>query len=569
MKTPLIPMITILAFLAGGAVSAQMTAGGAAIDSVRILGAPEQGGAFDGVLLSRPGGPLNDGLVGHDAAALTTLLRERGWLNGSVAAYADSSAGFRVLVFWMRPGRRTWFGDVRIEPETDAAGIRGGTVVGFAGKPFTRSALDSLALGIVTALAAQGFPDAEVVPSPAARGDSIAVTFRVRTGARAAIDSIAIRGLVITKDRVIRRQLVRFIGKPVTPGIIAEVRATLEGIGFVRVMGDPSLEYAGTGAVLVVRLAEGGRGSFDGAAGYQPSGDGGSGEMVGKADVSLRNLFGTGRAVRLVWENLGTGSEDMEFRWDEPWVFGFPADAYASFGQERRDAQSYTRTLLAAGFGRNIGRFRVTAGIRREHVSADTLTSSVATGVETGAGWTSLDAPVNPRSGFRIAAAWSLMRKEYREGNRENTSLIRTDFTCNEYVPTVRNQTVAVLLSYRSVDSGAEVPDAADRLWIGGASTLRGYREKIFPADRAVLASVEYRVLTGETSRVFVFTDAGYLRNREAQDDLVVTTEITRIGYGFGMRLQSRAGMLGFDYGLGRGDSPGDGKLHVRLSTEF
>jgi len=44
---------------------------------------------------------------------------------------------------------------------------------------------------------------------------------------------------------------------------------------------------------------------------------------------------------------------------------------------------------------------------------------------------------------------------------------------------------------------------------------------------------------------------------------------LTRIGYGFGLRLESRAGTLGFDYGLGKGDSPGQGKLHVRLSAEF
>ena len=43
----------------------------------------------------------------------------------------------------------------------------------------------------------------------------------------------------------------------------------------------------------------------------------------------------------------------------------------------------------------------------------------------------------------------------------------------------------------------------------------------------------------------------------------------TLTGYGFGVRLTSRAGILGFDYGLGRGDSPGEGKLHVRVSTAF
>ena len=91
----------------------------------------------------------------------------------------------------------------------------------------------------------------------------------------------------------------------------------------------------------------------------------------------------------------------------------------------------------------------------------------------------------------------------------------------------------------------------------------------MFPAVRAFWTNIEYRFITGDTSRVFFFVDAGHLENREKSYETFEKKNRSLVGYGFGFRLQSRAGMLGFDYGLGRGDSPGDGKLHVRMSTEF
>ncbi|MHB9027979.1 MAG: BamA/OMP85 family outer membrane protein [Candidatus Latescibacterota bacterium] len=536
---------------------------------MRVVGVPREAGDLYGALLSRPGGMLNEGLIAHDRTALADKLHERGWWNAAVEAEADSLAGKRILTFRVSPGWPVRFGKVRVESPENVSGLRKGAGDGLSGKPFARSALDSLALGILAALSDEGYPDAEVTPQLAAGGETVDVLLRVTPGAQARVDSIAVRGLTITKDRIIRRELSPLLGRPVTPGLLAEARTVLDRLGFVRVEADPAVEYSERGSLLAVRLSEGSRGAFDGALGYQPASDGGSGEMVGKVDLSVLNLFGTGRSARLRWENLGKDSEDMEFRWEEPWVFGLPFDVSGSFAQERRDAQGFTRTLLAADVGRNLGRLHARAGIRHERTSADSLTSSGATGVEAFASWSALDSPLNPRSGLKYSASWSALRKSYRFGNGGKTALTRAEFSFDHYLPSFSGQTAALLLSYRRVDTGKDVPDPADRFWLGGASSLRGYREKVFPADRALLASLEYRFLTGEASRVFLFTDIGHLWNRERSGDITVTRTLTRIGYGFGLRLHSRAGTLGFDYGLGKGDSPGQGKLHVRLSTEF
>ncbi len=543
----------------------------ARLDSVRVDGTDALSRAeVMGALLSRPGGVLNDGLVQHDRETLAGYLRERGWWNAEVEAAADSVNGKRILTFRAIPGRRACFGRLEVRLDAPVPGIERKEYAETVGKPFTREDLDRVTGGLLFQLAERGYPGAEVLPRLEARGDTVDVALTVLPGVRARVDSIAVRGLKVTKDHIVRRELERLRGQLVSPEVTATARAAIGRLRFVRTAGDPVVEYTEQGrALLAVPLEEGSRGSFDGAFGYQPATGGGSGEIVGKVDLGLENLFGTGRALRLHWENLGANTEDMEIGYSEPWALGLPVSLTGSFAQERRENLGYTQTLFTAGAGYDLGRIHASAGVRHERTSADSLASAAATGIEAGASWNALDDLSNPRSGLRYSGAWSSLRKRYRFGARERVTLTRAALSVDNYIPAARNQTVAVLLSYRRVDAGKRVLDPADRFWIGGASSLRGYREQIFPASAALLSTLEYRFLTGGSSRVFVFTDIGHLWNRVRTGERTATTSITRIGYGFGLRIQSKAGTLGFDYGLGKGDGPGDGKLHVRLSTEF
>ena len=162
------------------------------------------------------------------------------------------------------------------------------------------------------------------------------------------------------------------------------------------------------------------------------------------------------------------------------------------------------------------------------------------------------------------------MKKEYRFGLKKSNSLERLEFDLDHYVPVLTRQTIAILVRYRRVETPLEEMTLSDRYWLGGTTSIRGYREEIFPAVKALWATLEYRLLQGQASWIFAFIDSGYLTNqvRDSSGSYDSKT-INRTGYGFGLRLDSRAGTLGFDYGLGKGDGFGDGKLHVGLSSSF
>ncbi len=558
---------------AGRAVTQPLSPSDARIDSVTVTGAEvETPAGMTDILLSKRGGVFNEGIVARDTGALAVFLRERGWLTATVSAALDTSAGPAILRFRAVPGPRAFFGEVRVaasaSPQGEATVPDGFPAL--RGAPFAREALDDIVRSLIEELADEGFPDATVKPSLAAKGDTVDVSLDLSTGTRARIDSVVVKGLTVTKERVIRRETGLLVGKPASPETILLARTALGRLKFLRVASDPEIVYDPSGrAILVVPVEETARNSFEGVMGYQPGSGGDSGELVGKVDLGLQNLFGTGRSARVRWESLGGGAQDMEVRWEEPRAFGLPFGIEASFLQERRTDLGYTRTVLGMGVSRSVGRLTGKAGFTSETVSGDSLASADAVGIDAGFEWSALDNPSNPRSGARYAAGRSYSRKSYRYADTSDASLARSTVEMEQYIPLFRSHTAAFLVDYRRIDAGKHSIDTSDLWWIGGASTLRGYPERAFPAERVLLATAEYRVLTGGMSRIFAFLDYGRLWNSKRIDDRRVMRGEDHAGYGFGFRIESAAGTLGFDYGLGKGDAPGEGKLHVRLTSAF
>jgi hemolysin activation/secretion protein len=124
-------------------------------------------------------------------------------------------------------------------------------------------------------------------------------------------------------------------------------------------------------------------------------------------------------------------------------------------------------------------------------------------------------------------------------------------------------QTVDIAGHVRLLASSERPVPRADQYYLGGAATLRGYFEQQFVASQLAWASVEYRWSPAMGFECYPFCDAGYLRDRDRGPDRY------KAGYGAGFRLQTRIGRFQLDYGLGQGDRPLDGKVHLLLKSDF
>jgi outer membrane protein insertion porin family len=136
-------------------------------------------------------------------------------------------------------------------------------------------------------------------------------------------------------------------------------------------------------------------------------------------------------------------------------------------------------------------------------------------------------------------------------------------------LPALKSQVFSLALHGREVQSNQPIIPLPDQFRLGGATTLRGYREEQFRGTRVAWSNLEYRYVFSRRSRAFLFFDAGYFYRLEGPLPNLQKIEDTKLGWGLGARVDTPLGIVGVDYGLGEGDALTNGKVHVSLVNSF
>ena len=96
---------------------------------------------------------------------------------------------------------------------------------------------------------------------------------------------------------------------------------------------------------------------------------------------------------------------------------------------------------------------------------------------------------------------------------------------------------------------------------MGGARSLRGYREDQFTSTFVAWWNMELHYRFGSLAAVYPFFDAGVLSSQDGWDFVPA--------YGLGLQARTRIGVVAADYGIAFGESPLRGKVHFRYQTDF
>jgi len=83
-----------------------------------------------------------------------------------------------------------------------------------------------------------------------------------------------------------------------------------------------------------------------------------------------------------------------------------------------------------------------------------------------------------------------------------------------------------------------------EEFYVGGQETLRGYKAYEFRSSQVLLGTTEIRIPLDQNFLSYLFVDVGSI-----QDSL--TAEQVKVGYGFGMKMNTPLGVIRLDYGIG------------------
>jgi len=235
---------------------------------------------------------------------------------------------------------------------------------------------------------------------------------------------------------------------------------------------------------------------------------------------------------------------------------------------------TFTKTVGEVGLEVPLGdRFRASVGVRSEGVTAGSGGERLILGSRKQAAdlaFTSdvRDDPLNPTRGWRGRMEAAYGRKQYDGGHDAIRSVVYEAMT-EFFVPVARRQVLALMGGGAWLDTSERDVPEHEQFYVGGAESLRGYGEDAFFGWRVFSAGIEYRFLLGRRSRLHVFADGARLDRRLPASGGLEDRKTWLLGYGFGLRSESRLGMIGVDFGLARGDPLTEGKIHLRVEGEF
>ena len=422
---------------------------------------------------------------------------------------------------------------------------------------------------LLSGYADDGRPFAEVVlPSAVWLADDggLAGRVEVREGTATWFGDVVVAGNDATREHVIAREAGLERGRPFSQSRLSGVRPRLEKLAFLDAVEEPvvAVDPVSGEATVGVAVTEGTANRISGVLGFSGGPDA-SHDLTGIVDIDLGNIAGTGRAASASWERIRENQTQISFSYTEPWLLGAPVDVGVAGSQSVRDTFYMTTEgdlLVTARMG---DRTRLTwsAGAERYVPGAADESTSTSRRTAFAAAYDGTDAPWNPTAGTRLRASVEYAAKRIADPGRNESSGTLTA-EAELFLRVRGRQVLALRARVEALGSTEEEVPFHELLVLGGARSLRGYREEQFRGTRTALGSMEYRFLLGRRSRAIAFVDVGYWY-REGPN----FAKDTKLGYGIGLRGDTRLGTISIDYGLGEGDDLLDGKLHAGLIREF
>jgi outer membrane protein insertion porin family len=538
----------------------------------------------------KEGAPINQNIISVANQKIINGYQEAGYLFARIDSTTfDGDLNLITVRWFINEGSLVRLGKVRLIPDSLSIDELENLVDFNEGDIYRKEIIES-ELGLIGQYYAEnGFPLAKLeITKTMLRTDEdikyIDLEIRISAGRAITINTIILRGNKSTQDNVILRELGIKEGRRYNQKKIDDVPKQLNHLGYFSEISPVKAIGLKDGKTdLLIELKEANTTTFDGIVGYIPPPQNNPAEegfFTGLINLNFRNLFGTGRKFEVNWRKPDKYSEEFKIFYEEPWVFNFPINIGAGLERIVRDTTYIDRSYFLNSTLKLSAEFKGFLNFTHKEVIPDSLASrnlrmtrNTTTAGEIGVQYDTRDFPINPRKGLRYMASFSF-------GTKENTGpeyLINEDsLTVREGIKTIKghlsfyqplwqNQVFAVNFNGSYIEGDKNQLQLSDHFWFGGFGSLRGYRENQFHGTTVSWVNLEYRFVIGRNSRVFLFNDWGYY---QYEDPAGIQNDILA-GYGVGIRFDTPLGVMGVDYGLGKGDTFSTGKIHFGIINTF
>jgi len=414
----------------------------------------------------------------------------------------------------------------------------------------------------------------------------VSVDFAVRPGAPIADLTVAVNagegfrhggfkgfGSRTTPEALDRLSLLRF-GEEFSETRLRLAEARLSRTGYYEAVVPTALYRDSVRNLIYPGLAltdlKGNR--LSGILGYDSEKKGGDG-LNGYLDIHLINLRGTARDLDFAFDSRtsaaadagsqgAAGRKDAKLGYVEPWLLSTRVGARLDLSAAIEDSVYQELRSDLSLFQDLDFRSRLSISLGRQY-NRDYLAGTRSDAQIAGLGflYDARDRVPSTLNGARWSARLNAVRREASDSSRFLAQSI-------EELGLWANAGRWVFHSLLSAASDWPLetrPDRGDLFELGGANTIRGFREREFLTDAYAYANLEIQFLLAPGSRAAVFAVPGLI-------DRVGTGDIwwrRVIGYGAGLESGGRDWTFGISYALNPDRAIADGFVHLSVTNNF
>ncbi|MEO8732767.1 MAG: POTRA domain-containing protein [Flavobacteriales bacterium] len=428
-----------------------------------------------------------------------------------------------------------------------------------------------------------GFPFAMVqLDSIRQQGEGLSAVIDLTPGRAIVFDSVIVRGTVRVNPRYLQAHIGIRPGDPYNESLVQALNQRIKELPFITSKRSPYILFSPEETKLYLFLDAKNASSFNGILGVAPDPSTGKVNLTGDVDLKLRNALHHGEAIALNWRSLQDKTQNLTLGFNYPYAFNTPFGVDLGlklFKQDSTFLQVNSRAaleyLLSRGdkvsiFVNNASSQRLGQQLVYMPGLADVKLTSYGLGLQR----QHFDYLYNPRKGLGLNLEGSAGEKHSSTATYGDT--VSTPQTSVQYVfdgnvtwhiPLGRRSTVRLVAQGGSMVNDQLYTNELYR--IGGLKTLRGVDEASIYCSSYAIGTVEYRFLYEENGNFFLFMDQGWWED-SSQSPMKTDTPI---GFGVGTSFETKAGIFGLTYALGRQfNNPIDlrgGKVYFGFTSLF
>lgn len=469
----------------------------------------------------------------------------------------------------------------------------------FLQKQFSPERMEMLQQQMLQYMENNGYPFAKILlDSLQINGNEVSGNILVSPGPLYHIDSIMITGNAKINNQYLQQFLGLKNGAIYNKEKLQQISTQLKKLNYVEEKFPPQFIWKSTGGTVEVFLQQKKSSQVSLIVGFLPNSDAAANRkmlITGEGLLNLKNAFGSGEAIGLIWQRPQASSQKLNISYTQPYLFKSPFGIDFGFDMLKRDSaflnfdislgavlalsQQQSATIYVQKHSSILNYINEAVIISTKQLPEDADIRSANIGLVYSINTTNYI--FNPVSGFELNFNTSGGNKKIKPNNQildlkdpENLDFnfatlydtvktksyqLHSTLAAAKYFPIGKAHRSTLKIAFNAgLISGGNI-FRNELFQIGGYRLLRGFDEQSQFLSQYGIGTAEYRYLVGENSYFNIFTDGGWGKNNSRGNNL----NYTYIAAGLGLSFETKAGMFSMAWAVGKRN---DNSFNLRQS---